>query len=58
MRLSMERDNAMKLARQEIEVEKRELEEKIASLYQEIARNNSNRNASMAQLHSRFYIDF
>lgn len=53
MRLSMERDNAMKLARQEIEVEKRELEEKIASLYQEIARNNSNRNASMAQLHSR-----
>ncbi|XP_076640367.1 centrosomal protein of 131 kDa-like [Colletes latitarsis] len=52
-RLSVEKDNAKKLARQEIEVEKRELEEKITSLYQEITRNNTNRDASMAQLHSR-----
>lgn len=42
--------------RQEIEGEKRELEEKIASLYQEITRINANRDASMAQLHSRFDI--
>lgn len=53
-RLSMERNNSKKLARQEIEQEKRELEEKIASLYQEITRINVNRDASMAQLHSRF----
>ncbi|XP_053981820.1 centrosomal protein of 131 kDa isoform X2 [Hylaeus volcanicus] len=52
-RSTMEKENAKKLARQEIEVEKRELEEKIASLYQEISRNNANRDASMAQLHSR-----
>lgn len=50
----MERNNSKKLARQEIEQEKRELEEKIASLYQEITRINANRDASMAQLHSRF----
>ena len=53
-RLSMERNNSKKLARQEIEQEKRELEEKIASLYQEITRINANRDVSMAQLHSRF----
>ncbi|XP_043517333.1 centrosomal protein of 131 kDa-like [Frieseomelitta varia] len=52
-RLSMERNNSKKLARQEIEQEKRELEEKIASLYQEITRINVNRDTSMAQLHSR-----
>ncbi|XP_071874662.1 LOW QUALITY PROTEIN: centrosomal protein dilatory [Bombus fervidus] len=52
-RLSMERDNSKKLARQEIEGEKRELEEKIASLYHEITRINANRETSMAQLHSR-----
>ncbi|KAK9304972.1 hypothetical protein QLX08_003828 [Tetragonisca angustula] len=52
-RLSMERNNSKKLARQEIEQEKRELEEKIASLYQEITRINANRDVSMAQLHSR-----
>ncbi|XP_060830202.1 centrosomal protein of 131 kDa isoform X1 [Bombus pascuorum] len=52
-RLSMERDNSKKLARQEIEGEKRELEEKIASLYHEITRINANRDTSMAQLHSR-----
>ncbi|XP_050597137.1 centrosomal protein of 131 kDa isoform X1 [Bombus affinis] len=52
-RLSMERDNSKKLARQEIEGEKRELEEKIASLYHEITRINANRDTSMTQLHSR-----
>lgn len=50
----MERDNSKKLARQEIEGEKRELEEKIASLYHEITRINANRDTSMTQLHSRF----
>ncbi|XP_076300022.1 centrosomal protein dilatory isoform X2 [Lasioglossum baleicum] len=52
-RLSSERDDAKKLARQEIEGEKRDLEGKIASLYQEIALINANRDASLAQLHSR-----
>lgn len=52
-RLSMERDDAKKLARHEIEAEKRELEEKIASLYQEITRTNANRDISIAQLYSR-----
>ncbi|KAK1123334.1 hypothetical protein K0M31_008952 [Melipona bicolor] len=52
-RLNIERNNSKKLARQEIEQEKRELEEKIASLYQEITRINANRDASMAQLHGR-----
>nr|XP_012135852.1 PREDICTED: centrosomal protein of 131 kDa isoform X1 [Megachile rotundata]XP_012135853.1 PREDICTED: centrosomal protein of 131 kDa isoform X1 [Megachile rotundata] len=51
--LNVEKDHAKKLARQEIEGEKRELEEKIASLYQEITRIGANRDASMAQLHSR-----
>lgn len=55
-RLNIERNNAKKIVRQEIEGEKRELEEKIASLYQEITRINANRDASMAQLHSRFDI--
>lgn len=53
----MERDNAKQLARQDIEGEKRELEKKIASLYQEIAQSNADRDASMAQLHSRFNFD-
>lgn len=53
-RLNIERNNAKKIVRKEIEGEKRELEEKIASLYQEITRINANRDASMAQLHSRF----
>ncbi|XP_076683839.1 centrosomal protein dilatory [Andrena cerasifolii] len=52
-RLSEERDSAKKLARKEIEAEKRELEEKIASLYQEITQNNASKDTSMAQLHSR-----
>lgn len=53
VRLTMERDDAKKIARQEIETEKRELEDKIASLYQEITQNNVNRDKLMAQLHSR-----
>ncbi|XP_076652034.1 centrosomal protein dilatory [Halictus rubicundus] len=52
-RLSSERDDAKKLVRQEIEGEKRDLEDKIASLYQEIAVINANRDVSLAQLHSR-----
>nr|XP_033337543.1 centrosomal protein of 131 kDa [Megalopta genalis] len=52
-RLSLERDDAKRLVRQEIEGEKRDLEGKIASLYQEIALINANRDASLAQLHSR-----
>ncbi|OAD61988.1 5-azacytidine-induced protein 1 [Eufriesea mexicana] len=52
-RLNIERNNSKKLARQEIQSEKRELEEKIASLYQEITRINVNKDTLMAQLHSR-----
>lgn len=52
-RLTIERDNARRSARQEIEGEKRELEEKICSLYQEITRINVNRDVSLAQLRSR-----
>ncbi|CAK9816111.1 Centrosomal protein of 131 kDa [Anthophora plagiata] len=52
-RLSVEKENAKALARQEIEGEKRELEEKIASLYQEITCINASKETSMAQLHSR-----
>lgn len=48
-----ERDHAKKLARQEIECEKRELEEKISSLYREITQINSNKESHMAQLYSR-----
>lgn len=51
--MTTERDNAKKLAKQEIEAEKRELEDKIASLYQEIIQNNANRDRFMAQLQSR-----
>ncbi|XP_026673726.1 centrosomal protein of 131 kDa isoform X2 [Ceratina calcarata] len=51
--LTAERDNAKRIARQEIEGEKRELEEKIGSLYQEITRINVNRDVSLAQLRSR-----
>ncbi|XP_032686822.1 centrosomal protein of 131 kDa [Odontomachus brunneus] len=52
-KLTIERDNAREIAKQEIETEKRELEDKIALLYQEITRNNANRDQLMAQLHSR-----
>jgi len=52
-KLTIERDGAKEIARQEIETEKRELENKIASLYQEITQNNFNRDQLMAQLHSR-----
>ncbi|CAL7942716.1 unnamed protein product [Xylocopa violacea] len=52
-RLSQEKDDAKKLARQEIEGEKRDLEAKIASLYQEITRIDRNGEASMARIHSR-----
>ncbi|KOC67741.1 5-azacytidine-induced protein 1 [Habropoda laboriosa] len=52
-RLNIEKENARTFARQEIEGEKRELEEKIASLYQEISRINANKEVSMVQLHSR-----
>ncbi|XP_036140983.1 centrosomal protein of 131 kDa isoform X2 [Monomorium pharaonis] len=53
VKLTIQRDNAKELARQEIETEKKELEDKIASLYQEITQNNINRDQLMAQLHSR-----
>ncbi|KAM0732921.1 Centrosomal protein of 131 kDa [Formica fusca] len=53
VKLTTEKDNAKEIARQEIETEKRELEDKIASLYQEIIQNNANRDQFMAQLHSR-----
>lgn len=49
----MERNNAKKIVRQEIEAEKRELEDKIASLYRELTESNSNRDLQMAQLYSR-----
>lgn len=51
--MTTEKDNAKEIARQEIETEKRELENKIASLYQEIIQNNANRDQFMAQLHNR-----
>lgn len=51
--LTVERDNAKKIVRQEIESEKRELEDKIASLYRELTENNSNRETLMTQLYSR-----
>ncbi|XP_025267991.1 centrosomal protein of 131 kDa [Camponotus floridanus] len=53
VKLTTEKDNAKELAKQEIETEKRELEDKIASLYQEIIQNNANRDQFMAQLQSR-----
>ncbi|XP_039307400.1 centrosomal protein of 131 kDa isoform X1 [Solenopsis invicta] len=53
IKLTTEKNNAKELAKQEIETEKRELEDKIASLYQEITQNNINRDQIMAQLHSR-----
>ncbi|XP_012263429.2 centrosomal protein of 131 kDa [Athalia rosae] len=51
--LTIEKNNAKKIVRQEIESEKRELEDKIASLYKELTENNSNRDVQMAQLYSR-----
>ncbi|KAL0122899.1 hypothetical protein PUN28_007525 [Cardiocondyla obscurior] len=53
VRLTAERNNAKEITRQEIEMEKRELEDKITSLYQEITQNNANRDQLMTQLHSR-----
>lgn len=55
--MTIERDNAKEIARKEIEIEKRQLEDKIASLYQEITQNNINRDQLMAQLHSRLKIN-
>lgn len=52
-KLTAERDNAKDTARREIEMEKRELEDKITLLCQEITQNNVNRDQIMAQLHSR-----
>ncbi|KAG5314878.1 CP131 protein, partial [Pseudoatta argentina] len=53
VKLTAERNDAKETARQEIETEKKELKDKIASLYQEIRQNNVNRDQLMAQLHSR-----
>lgn len=52
-KLTMERDDAKRIARHEIESEKRQLEDKIASLYRELTENNANRDSVMAQLYSR-----
>ncbi|XP_043281919.1 centrosomal protein of 131 kDa isoform X2 [Venturia canescens] len=52
-KLTLERDEAKRIARHEIESEKRELEDKIASLYRELTQNNANRESVMAQLYSR-----
>ncbi|XP_015114971.1 centrosomal protein of 131 kDa [Diachasma alloeum] len=52
-KLTREKDQAKDLARQEIEHEKRELEERIASLYKEITEINSNKESHMAQVYSR-----
>ncbi|KAL2713892.1 centrosomal protein of 131 kDa-like [Vespula squamosa] len=51
--LTAERDNAKGIARREIEAEKRVLEDKIASLYQELTQNNANKEMLMSQLYSR-----
>ncbi|XP_043494468.1 centrosomal protein of 131 kDa [Polistes fuscatus] len=51
--LTAERDNARGIARREIEPEKRILEDKIASLYQELMQNNANKDMLMSQLYSR-----
>lgn len=56
-RLTTEKANAKEIARQEIEIEKRELEDKIASLYREITQNNVNRDQLMTQLYSRLNFD-
>ncbi|XP_057320556.1 centrosomal protein of 131 kDa [Microplitis mediator] len=52
-KLTRERDHAKKLARQEIEIEKRQLEDKVGSLYKEIEQINANRDSNLAQLYSR-----
>ncbi|XP_011306238.1 centrosomal protein of 131 kDa [Fopius arisanus] len=52
-KLTREKDHAKNLARQEIEHEKRELEDRIASLYNEIAEINNNKECHMAQVYSR-----
>ncbi|XP_014610786.1 PREDICTED: centrosomal protein of 131 kDa-like [Polistes canadensis] len=51
--LTAERDNARGIARREIEPEKRILEDKIASLYQELMQNNADKDMLMSQLYSR-----
>ncbi|XP_046826501.1 centrosomal protein of 131 kDa-like [Vespa crabro] len=51
--LTAERDNAKGIARREIEGEKRVLEDKIASLFQELTQNNANKEMLMSQLYSR-----
>lgn len=52
-RLTQERDHAKKIARMEIEKEKKVLEDKNDELYREIERVNSNRDSNLAQLYSR-----
>lgn len=52
--LTAERDNAKGIARREIEGEKRVLEDKIASLFQELTQNNANKEMLMSQLYSRY----
>ncbi|EZA48105.1 5-azacytidine-induced protein [Ooceraea biroi] len=52
-KVTAERDNAKEIAKQEIEAEKKELKDKIASLYQEITRNNANKDQSIRELHSK-----
>ncbi|XP_020279135.1 centrosomal protein of 131 kDa [Pseudomyrmex gracilis] len=52
-KLTLEKNDARDIARREFDMEKRELEEKIASLQQEIIRNNASRDQFMTQLQSR-----
>lgn len=56
-KLTAEKDNARDIARREFGMEKRALEEKIASLQQEIIRNNASRDQFMTQLQSRLKLD-
>ncbi|XP_066602779.1 centrosomal protein of 131 kDa-like [Prorops nasuta] len=48
-----DRDNARKIARMEIESEKKELEKKITVLYQEINDHHSNKEILLTQIHNR-----
>ncbi|CAD6230888.1 GSCOCG00006868001-RA-CDS [Cotesia congregata] len=52
-KLTEERDHAKKIARMEIEKEKKVLEDKNDELYREIERINCNRDSNLAQLYSR-----
>lgn len=56
--LTAERDNARGIARREIEPEKKILEDKIASLYQELMQNNADKDMLMSQLYSRYLLQF